>query len=86
MENYLQRCIRAYCFGCLVFFFVVMVANKICSAYTYMSVKAVVSQQSHELDDLVDVLVVVGFVRYKDPPCIQRSGNATVRNECVGSG
>lgn len=37
-----------------------------------MSVEAVVSQQSNKLDDLVDVFVVVGFVRDEDPPCVQR--------------
>lgn len=36
-----------------------------------MCIKAVVSQQSNKVDDLIDVLVVVRFVRYEDPPCIQ---------------
>lgn len=36
-----------------------------------MRIKAVVSQQSNKVDDLIDVLVVVRFVRDKDPPCIQ---------------
>lgn len=36
-----------------------------------MCIKAVVSQQGNEVDDLIDVLVVVRFVRDEDPPCIQ---------------
>lgn len=38
-----------------------------------MRVKAVVSQQSHKVDDLIDVLVVIGFVGDKHPPCIQET-------------
>lgn len=34
-----------------------------------MRVEAVVSQQGHKVDDLVDVLVVVGFVGDKHPAC-----------------
>lgn len=37
---------------------------------TYVRVKAVVPQQSHKVDDLVDVLVVVGLVGDKDPPYV----------------
>lgn len=40
---------------------------------TYMRVEAVVSQQSHKVDDLVDVLVVIGFVGDKHPPCVQET-------------
>lgn len=36
-----------------------------------MCVEAVVSQQGHKFDDLVDVLVVVRLVSDKDLPCIQ---------------
>lgn len=36
-----------------------------------MCIKAVVSQQGNKVDDLIDVLVVVRFVRDEDPPCIQ---------------
>lgn len=38
---------------------------------THVCVEAVVSQQSHKVDDLVDVLVVVGLVGDKHPPCVQ---------------
>lgn len=34
-----------------------------------MRVKAVVPQQSHKFDDLVDMLVVVCFVSDEDTPC-----------------
>lgn len=44
-----------------------------------MSVEAVVSQQSHKLDDLVDVLVVVGFVGDKHSPLLQRKRWAACR-------
>lgn len=35
-------------------------------------IKAIVSQQSNKVDDLIDVLVVVSFVSDKDPPLFQR--------------
>lgn len=38
-----------------------------------MRVEAVVSQQSHKVDDLIDVLVVIGFVGDKHPPCVQET-------------
>lgn len=35
-----------------------------------MCVEAVVPQQSHEVDDLVDVLVVISLVGDEHPPCV----------------
>lgn len=34
-----------------------------------MRIKAVVSQQSNKVDDLIDMLIVVCFVSDKDLPC-----------------
>lgn len=50
---------------------------------TYMCIKAVVSQQSNKVDDLVDVLVVVRFVRDEDPPCVQERGINTGGRESI---
>lgn len=36
-----------------------------------MGIKAIVSQQSNKVDDLVDMLVIIGFICDKHPPCIQ---------------
>lgn len=36
-----------------------------------MRIKAVVSQQCNEVDDLIDVLIVVRFIRDKHSSCIQ---------------
>lgn len=44
-----------------------------------MRIKAVVSQQSNEFDDLVDMLVVVRFICDKDPPLLQRERCAVRR-------
>jgi len=38
-----------------------------------MSIKAVVSQQRHKVDDLVDVLVVVRFVSDEDLSCSEKA-------------
>lgn len=40
--------------------------------HTYVCIKAVVSQQRNKIDDLLDVLVVVGFISDKDLPCVQK--------------
>lgn len=42
-----------------------------------MCIKAVVPQQSNKVDDLIDMLVVVRFIRDEDPPCIQERGMST---------
>lgn len=60
-----------FLFADIVFFTSVLLGKQ---NTTYMCVKAVVSQQSNKVDDLVDVLVVVRFVRDEDPPCIQERG------------
>lgn len=53
---------------------------------TYVCVKAVVPQQSHKVDDLVDVLVVVRLIGDKHPPCIQETQtNEQTKDGSVGS-
>lgn len=44
-----------------------------------MCVKAVVSQQSHKFDDLIDMLVVVSLVGNKDLPCVEEQ---QIGSEC----
>ncbi len=46
-----------------------------------MRIKAVVSQQSNKVDDLINMFVVVRFVSDKDPSCIQEQQIKSERSE-----
>lgn len=59
------------CLSVTVLPFYLNLCQNITKTSTYMRIKAIVSQQSNEVDDLIDVLVIVGFICDKHSSCIQ---------------